>query len=170
MLLANSYVGYLYSTNQYYHSMKDLTNVIEIAKQSVLCWLATVDTNGMPNVSPKEVFTFVDRKLVIANIMSPQSSSNIKNSEMVCVSFINVMTEYGYQIKGKAKIIGKSSNKSQPYIHAINTMTNGKYPYQEIFVIQILNIKEVKAPSYIFYPEKTIEERLQTNQKRYLAI
>jgi len=30
--------------------------VIDAAGRSVLCWLATVDDAGHPNVSPKEVF------------------------------------------------------------------------------------------------------------------
>ncbi len=27
--------------------------------QSVLCWLATVSKDGIPNVSPKEIFTYL---------------------------------------------------------------------------------------------------------------
>ena len=35
----------------------------------VLCWLATADADGQPNVSPKEVFAVVDdQPLVIAHI------------------------------------------------------------------------------------------------------
>ncbi|WP_353245052.1 pyridoxamine 5'-phosphate oxidase family protein, partial [Limnohabitans sp.] len=30
--------------------------VQEAARRSVLCWLATVDAEGQPNVSPKEVW------------------------------------------------------------------------------------------------------------------
>ena len=46
---------------------------------SVLCWLATVDDHGMPNVSPKEIFCcHGERELLIANIASPQSVRNIK--------------------------------------------------------------------------------------------
>jgi len=43
----------------------------------VLGWLATVNANGEPNVSPKEIWKFdgVDR-LLIANIASPTSASN----------------------------------------------------------------------------------------------
>ena len=46
---------------------------------AVLCWLATVDQEGMPHVSPKELFTYDELGcLVIANIASPHSARNIK--------------------------------------------------------------------------------------------
>jgi len=48
-------------------------------QRSVLCWLATVDAHGQPNVSPKEVFAAFDEKhLVIAHIASPLSVKNIQ--------------------------------------------------------------------------------------------
>ena len=49
------------------------------AAHSVLCWLATVDGNGQPNVSPKEIFAVFDTEhLVVANIASPTSVRNIE--------------------------------------------------------------------------------------------
>ena len=53
----------------------------------VLGWLATVNANGEPNVSPKEIWKFdgVDR-LLIANIASPTSASNILSNPNVCFS------------------------------------------------------------------------------------
>jgi hypothetical protein len=52
--------------------------VQESATRSVLCWLATVDEVGQPNVSPKEIFAgFDSNHLVIANIASPKSGRNI---------------------------------------------------------------------------------------------
>jgi uncharacterized protein len=34
--------------------------VMESIEKSVLCWLATVEADGMPNVSPKEMFMAKD--------------------------------------------------------------------------------------------------------------
>ena len=36
-------------------------DVKQSIKESVLCWLATTDENGVPNCSPKEVFTYTDK-------------------------------------------------------------------------------------------------------------
>src|SRR6218665_677152 len=51
---------------------------------SVLCWLATVDEDGRPNVSPKEVFSAHGAShIVIANIASPKSIRNLQ-PERLC--------------------------------------------------------------------------------------
>ena len=69
------------------------------AAHSVLCWLATVDGNGQPNVSPKEIFAAFDTEhLVIANIASPSSVRNIEVNPLVCVSFIDVFVQKGFKV------------------------------------------------------------------------
>lgn len=74
-----------------------------VAQRSVLCWLATADKNGLPNVSPKEVFALVDDEhMVIANIALPQSAKNIQVNENVCVSFIDVFVQKGFKVIGVA--------------------------------------------------------------------
>ncbi|MDA9893807.1 pyridoxamine 5'-phosphate oxidase family protein [Flavobacteriaceae bacterium] len=51
--------------------IKDLKEAFD---SIVLCWLATVSSQGEPNVSPKELFFVLDTEtLLIANIASPQS-------------------------------------------------------------------------------------------------
>ena len=52
--------------------MKLTTEIKGYIDSSVLCWLATASTNGMPNVSPKEIFTYYDsNSIIVANIASP---------------------------------------------------------------------------------------------------
>ena len=87
----------------------ELTNEIKrCIDQSVLCWLATASPNNIPNVSPKEIFNYYGKgKIIIANIASPQSVKNIKLNENACISFIDVLVQKGFQLKGKARIVQK---------------------------------------------------------------
>ena len=73
------------------------TTVLNAMNTSVLCWLATCDALGQPNVSPKEVFAAVDAgHLVIAHIASPNSVRNLAANPRVCVSFVTVFTQIGF--------------------------------------------------------------------------
>lgn len=36
-----------------------------MAQRSVLCWLATADASGQPNVSPKEIFAILDDEHIV---------------------------------------------------------------------------------------------------------
>nr|WP_267965913.1 pyridoxamine 5'-phosphate oxidase family protein [Halomonas aerodenitrificans] len=80
------------------------TEVREVAERSVLCWLATSDEAGQPNVSPKEIFAVLDdTTVVVANIASPTSSRNIRVNEKVCLSFIDIFVQKGFKVTGVAR-------------------------------------------------------------------
>ncbi|WP_139232598.1 hypothetical protein [Devosia crocina] len=59
------------------------------------------------NVSPKVIFTsFGDERILIADIVSPQSICNVGGYSAVCVSFVDVFREHGVKLKGHANIVG----------------------------------------------------------------
>ena len=93
------------------------TKIKQSINESVLCWLATVDKNGQPSVSPKEMFvSYGNEHVIIANIASPKSVSNIQVNSLVCVSFVHVFKQKGFKLMGEAKIIEKSNPKYEPYL------------------------------------------------------
>ena len=48
-------------------------DIQQAASRSVLCWLATVDAHGQPNVSPKEIFAVFDAQhLVAGDVRDPE--------------------------------------------------------------------------------------------------
>ena len=134
---------------------------------SVLCWVATVSKENMPNVSPKEIFTYHENSIIIANIASPQTIKNIKVNHNVCVSFIDVLVQKGYQLKGKATIVSKSDNIFNELAIDLLKMTGDKFPFNEIIKIEIESTKPIIAPKYILYPETTEAEQIESAKKSY---
>ena len=77
--------------------IKDLKEAFD---SIVLCWLATVSSEGEPNVSPKELFFVLDTEtLLIANIASPQSLKNILQNSKVCVSGVMSLLKKEFNVK-----------------------------------------------------------------------
>ncbi len=135
--------------------------VLEYINRSVLCWLATASTKGIPNVSPKEVFAcYQQQSVIIANIASPTTIKNIKENPNVCLSFIDVLVQKGYQLKGKAEIITNDHPEFSKMEPQLLQLTKGKYPFPSITFITPEKIKPILAPSYLLYPEEATEERL----------
>jgi predicted pyridoxine 5'-phosphate oxidase superfamily flavin-nucleotide-binding protein len=94
----------------------------------LLCWLATVDEKGQPNVSPKEVFAVFDpQHLVIAPIASPQSIRNIQHNPKVCVSMIDVFVQKGWKLVGHAQYVGASDAAFQKYAQPLNALAGEKF-------------------------------------------
>ncbi len=136
--------------------------------KSVLCWLATVSNEKIPNVSPKEIFNyFKTDKIIIANIASPQTVRNIKQNENVCVSFIDILVQKGFQLKGKAKIIGKTDSEFLEMEKILTKMTDGNFPFATITEITVEQVKPIIAPKYILYPETTEKGQIQSAKKLY---
>jgi len=136
--------------------------------RSVLCWLATVDDSGHPNVSPKEVFcAWGDDSILIANIASPESAKNIRSFPGVCVSFVDVFVQKGFKVKGLAKIVESSSPEYQELIKPLEAITKGVFSIINIFQIKITKVSSIVAPSYRIYPDRTEEQQIESALHAY---
>lgn len=140
----------------------------EYINRSVLCWLATVSIENIPNVSPKEIFNYYGKdKIIVANIASPQTVGNIKQNGKVCISFIDILVQKGFQIKGKAKIIGKTDTDFSEMEKILTDMTGGIIPFSTITEITVEKVKPIIAPKYFLFPETTEKEQIESSKKMY---
>ncbi|MBT8219944.1 MAG: pyridoxamine 5'-phosphate oxidase family protein [Bacteroidia bacterium] len=136
--------------------------------KSVLCWLATASLDHIPNVSPKEVFTYWgDEHLLIANIASPGSIRNIRENRNVCVSFIEIFVQKGFQLKGLANIIEKDHPEFQLLFPPLFKIAGEDFPIASIIKIEISSIKEIIAPRYLLFPETTEADQIDDAKNTY---
>ena len=134
----------------------------------ILCWLATVDSHGQPSVSPKEVFTYTDSdEIILANIASPNSSKNIRDNALVCVSFIDILIQKGFQVKGRCDIVYEGDEKFRMLEKKLIELTEGMYPFQEIFCVQVQSCRPIIAPSYFLFPDDPVEDKIERARAAY---
>lgn len=144
------------------------TKIRESINRSVLCWLATVSAENVPNVSPKEIFNYYGTdKIIVANIASPQTIRNIKKNKNVCISFIDILVQKGFQLKGKARIIEKNNSDFLEMEKILTRMTGGNFPFSTITEISVKQIKPIIAPKYSFCPETTEKKQIESAKKAY---
>lgn len=145
---------------------KDIKKYLE---KSVLCWLATSSSDHIPNVSPKEIFTIYDDKtIIIANVASPQTVKNIKQNPNICLSFIDILVQKGYQLKGNAVVVSNDDDEFSFLEKPLLEITKGKFPFASIFKITVESAKPILAPRYLLYPEETTEaSQIESAKKRY---
>lgn len=142
-------------------------DIIRYIDQSVLCWLATADNNGQPNVSPKEIFTHHKGNLLISNIMSPQSIKNIKANSKVSVSFIDILVQKGYQVKGIAEVVDKNNNLFDSLHAPLFKLAGHDFPIASIIKIEITSSKKIGAPRYALFPDTTEIDQISRAKKQY---
>lgn len=135
----------------------ELTKEIkECIDKSVLCWLATSSAENMPNVSPKECFTyFGSDSIIVANIASPQTVWNIQQNRNVCISLIDVVTERGFKIRGRAEIVRRLDAGFEEMKKILSKTKAGSFPFATITKITLEEVKPIISPSQMLYPETT---------------
>ena len=136
-----------------------LTDAVrEAAHRSVLCWLATVDAEGQPNVSPKEVWAIADdHHVVVAHIASPISARNIGHQPQVCLSFVDVFVQKGFKLLGRAREVRTADPEFATWAKPLLAMVGQRFTIHSVLVIRVTSVAPIVAPSYRFYPDETTE-------------
>jgi predicted pyridoxine 5'-phosphate oxidase superfamily flavin-nucleotide-binding protein len=136
-----------------------LTDAVrEAAHRSVLCWLATVDAEGQPNVSPKEVWAIADdQHVVVAHIASPISARNIAQQPQVCLSFVDVFVQKGFKLLGRARELRATDPEFATWAKPLLAIVGQRFTIHSVLVIHVKSVSAIVAPSYRFYPDDTTE-------------
>lgn len=135
---------------------------------SVLCRLATVDDDGAPCVTPKEIFaSYGEEHLIIADIASSHSVRNVIARPKVCVSFVDVFRQKGFKLTGYARILPPSDADFTAFGADIMRMAGEDFPIRNIIAVKIESVSRIWAPSYKLFPERSEKERMQSAYETY---
>ena len=132
--------------------------VQDAARRSVLCWLASTDAQGQPNVSPKEIFAVADEAhMVVANIASPATARNLRANPKVCLSFVDIFVQKGCKVTGHAQYVARAHADFAHWAQPLLPLAGPRFPLHGVIVVQALAVEPIVAPSYRLYPENTTE-------------
>ena len=128
--------------------MSIITNKIKIfLSTQKLGYVATVSSEGKPNISPKgTIIAWSSELLAFANIRSPDTIINLQNNSFVEINVIDPLSRKGYLFKGTGKII-----KDTPmYDDIVNhyRATGIQSPINSVVIIHVSSASEVISPLY----------------------
>jgi predicted pyridoxine 5'-phosphate oxidase superfamily flavin-nucleotide-binding protein len=135
---------------------------------AVLCWLATVDADGVPNVTPKEIFApYGEDTILIADIASTNSVRNVSAHPKVCVSFVDVFRQKGFKVAGTARLVAPGDADFAALSAPLVVMTGGAFPIRTVIAVGVEKVSRIWAPSYSLFPERSDEERMDAAYRAY---
>jgi len=112
-----------------------------------LGYVATVSSDGTPNLSPKGTIAILDdSRLVFANIRSPKTIENLTNNPSIEINVIDPFSRMGYRFKGLANIL--SDGKDFENILDYFKQKGIKSTISHIVVIDVTSFSEITSPSY----------------------
>ncbi|MBN2024736.1 MAG: pyridoxamine 5'-phosphate oxidase family protein [Pirellulales bacterium] len=68
-----------------------------------LCWMATADASGVPNVAPmRQVWWIDERSLVIGDMFMKATAANVQSTGRMCLAAYDPATERSWKLTGTA--------------------------------------------------------------------
>ena len=122
----------------------EIKNFLKIQK---LGYVATVSSDGLPNISPKgTIIAWSSEILAFADIRSPDTVKNLQNNSNVEINVIDPLLRKGYLFKGIARLInsGLQYDEILQY-YRDNGITS---PINAIILVDISEISDVISPLY----------------------
>ena len=122
----------------------EIRNFVNFQK---LGYVATVSSDGAPNLSPKGTIMILDdSRLVFANIRSPQTVENLTKNPSIEINVIDPFSRMGYRFKGIANILSDGSDfkKILDYFEKKGI----KSKISDIVVVDVKSFSKVTSPSY----------------------
>jgi hypothetical protein len=149
--------------------MIEITSDVEaIIERAILSFVATINEDGTPNLSPKASLTVRDGVLYFADIASPQTISNVRRSPAVEINVVDIFQRRGYRFKGSASIL-KPGTREYSMIADWVWETNGReYPVDHVVRIETSSITALLSPAHVFaQPARSQDEITDTYRQKY---
>jgi len=122
----------------------DMRRVLD---EQQLGFVATVDADGRPNLSPKGTTTaWDDDHIVFADICSPQTVANLRANPAVEINVVDPIVRKGYRFKGVAEVIGPGPRFDE--IDAFYRQRGSTNPFQHVVLVRVDVAAPLWSPAY----------------------
>lgn len=119
-----------------------------VVAEQKLGFVATVNADGTPNLSPKGTMQVLDDEhIVFAEIRSPGTMANIARNPAMEINFVDPFVRKGYRFKGTARIAAKATPEFASLV--------ARYPasllvdrYRAFVVMKVTGAAPLISPAY----------------------
>lgn len=139
-----------------------------IIKQAILSFVATVNEDGTPNLSPKASLTVRNGVLYFADIASPSTIRNLKRNPAVEINVIDIFERRGYRFKGHASILPPGDDEYSTISDWVRATNGLEYPVDHVVRIETISITPLLSPAHVFAePARSQDEIRNTYYQKY---
>ena len=129
-------------------------------ERTQLCFVATVNEDGTPNLSPKgSLAVFDGENLVFANIASPNTVENLRRNPATEINIVDIFRRRGYRFAGTAMLMPEGTPEYDFVAEPLWAKHGNAYPVHEVVKVHVSMVKEIRSPAYT-YGENVTEEAL----------
>lgn len=139
-----------------------------IITQAILSFVATVNEDGTPNLSPKASLTVVNDTLYFADIASPRTIRNLSHNPAVEINVVDIFQRRGYRFKGRALILSTGDDEYSMIADWVRATNGPEYPVDHVVKIKPTSISPLLSPAHVFaQPSRSQDEIRDTYYQKY---
>ena len=113
-----------------------------------LGFVATVNADGTPNLSPKGTMQVLDDDhIIFADIRSPGTMANIARNPAMEINFVDPFSRKGYRFKGTARVVAKGTPEFAALLGRYPASMLGKM-YRAFVVLKVSKAAPLISPAY----------------------
>ncbi|MBK19356.1 MAG: pyridoxamine 5'-phosphate oxidase [Rhodospirillaceae bacterium] len=138
-----------------------------IIKQANLSFVATVNEDGSPNLSPKSTLRpYDDNSLIFANLASPGTIENLQRDPKTEINCIDVFSRRGYRFTGTATVHSPGDALYEEFNETILQELGSSTTVHDAVLIKLSAVAPILSPAYD-NPSVTEEKLRETYLRRY---
>ena len=123
----------------------------QMVAATMLCFVATTNEDGSPNLSPKSSLrVHDDTHLMFANMASPGTVKNLRRDPRIELNCVDIFARRGYRFVGRASV----HSGDDPLYHALKTDVAAEHgdaiPVFDAVLIEVVEVHPVVSPAYTF--------------------
>lgn len=106
-------------------------------------------------------------RIWVANIASPNTVANIRDCSDVYLSFVDVLTQKGFKVVGKSRILERSDDGFEEAFDQLSACVGQKFTILSVIEIIAEKASPIIAPSYTLFPDTNEREMVDQALKSY---
>lgn len=123
----------------------------EMVAGTMLCFAATTNEDGSPNLSPKSSLrVHDDTHLMFANMASPGTVRNLRRDPRIEINCVDIFARRGYRFRGRASV----HSGDDPLYRALRADVAAEHgdaiPVFDAVLVELLQVHPVISPAYTF--------------------
>lgn len=135
-------------------------DMIDIIEKSKLMFVATVNDDGSPNLSPKgSVRVLDDKHLIFADIASPDTIDNLRARPSIEINVVDFLSRRGYRFGGTAEVLDPTDPACTHIATWLREANGDSVPCHHAVRIEVTRAEELHSPAYTFQKSTEPEPR-----------
>src|ERR1700730_13383045 len=130
-----------------------------LVRRTILCFAATINGDGSPNLSPKSTFVVHDNEHLLF--------ANMRLAPPIEINCVDIFSRRGYRFTGRASVRSAGDPIYDECAAAARAEHGDAIPIHDAVLVRVLSAKPILSPAYAYVPGVTETSLREVYARKY---